>query len=1793
MESEGTKVSAVFKSDSETHTVTTKNRGISVATPIMVAAMMLLVSVAIMVSSQHGNDASEAAYVSATDEGYVDVGMMGTVEYWNPLNPVMPEDYIAAYLMYSCLFTYDEDWGGPVYDLATWYHQVVHANASMTTYINITTNAYFRSLANPDFPIDGTAHPLTARDVAYTFDLIKANPGCTFYPYLADLSFTALEAMPGSGVWDVVSVWCPYAKATLIDDLSMIPIVPMHLWGPEGQNYEANALGSMDPDEQVGSGPFVFEDWERDSWYVFMTAPNYHGAMDYGAVRTVKVPGVLYKVISDPTSMCIEVNKGTIDCAVLTGCLSAFNDVLGVDTSVNVYKAAVAENGITDIAINALPDAFDEGAGYLNRHPALQDPFVRKAIAMTLNKDYIVNSMMAGLPVMADSVLAPGFWQADIENEIAYDPLAARAMLEANGWSDLDGDDWLEATASAYGVQKGLFPVGTELSYIRCQAIDTDDNYGKIAEAWPAWAKDAGIQLIGTVESESTMVNKAWYAADYDIWIWHWGWGPEPIEGALTVWLTSEIEKGGDNCQMPMGPWWAHEGNYTTCPYISQEMIDEYDLSNPDTWDGRFSAYDQNLTDAKEIFDPLARKAVLDKLQQWIYDSYTEMPPWYDLGLYGYTDSNFVNWGDWEAHSGLTVASGLPWIWFQLEPIGDNQLPVFVTPPLATYEAIVDEPITFTIGVSDPDGDPIGLNWSFGDGVHDGNYLVGDTTVERIVSFTHVYTEPASDLTLTIALNDHPQHSDEVIATATVDVLPVPDDPPIVLNLSYDPTSAIVGQEVSWSILAVDPEQGPDEYGLLFHWDWDDGTYSQSYYENVTNGVPVIDSQIHAWDEPGIYYVTINVIDGPNNVSASAPYVVVAETEERCMSYRWYDMFAHEPGPWIDYRTLNYGDEWVVTDSYPYIMMKEEIFPGNTAIHSFMRMEAEGTNLSDLSMIDNPEFLPIFGDVTGGNAHLLWQMDYATYEECEGKLSPQALTYYDGWYVELNGSTTLDRQAAKSVFGITEGQFNQFNTWWAANSAMVTAEWLAWLDYEGNDRLDIYNAYDYWLELVYFAMDAQKVGNSVIITMDTIGWGIEVLMTHWLRDTFMPTEWYFEDMYLVASIGPDAADVRFDAAVACSVSAYESVLDGTPCWVWQAMVQDHLPSTPDHPDSEFDPYYDLEFLERSPGNLWNGDMVPYDYTPGAWNLLEGETLTFEWPEDEVLFFFHDEGNMTGLIEDTGEIWSEMTVLHSEPYATDSPEQITIDEEARIVVFEGPFDMLDWSEEQTQHEWLADEWDRLGVLPYGIPYIEFVPAQEVETPPIAIFTVTPDVGYIGTEFTVDASNSYDLEDPAEVLEVRWDWNNDGVWDTNWTTNKVAAHQIFDAGVHTIALEVKDSDGLTDTDFQTVQVFDCSFEQGDFPDRVFTIVKSEDCRGRVEYVTTMTPSLPYDWRLKLISLDGSKVVVSIYEDAISVANLLIRTEMTVIGSFSEDILLEAGREYWVVFEYYGKSGLAELVEHATPGVAPTEHDPILINGNDDFTYENGVVQGDGSAQDPYVIEGWDIEADTAHGIEIRNTLAHFIIRDVEIFDGLDIGWYSGIKLYQVANGTIMSCTITNCADGVYVQGGDHLQILDNNITACVNGIGIIDTVYIDVFLNRIVWASVHGMHINSSIAFWISNNTIMESGMTGVGVGLCWDGTIAGNFVAYSGYRGIALTCSNGVTVYYNTMMNNTVQAEDDNPSMNSWNLPYPYGGNYWSDYDGVDLYSGPNQDLPGSDGIGDTPYTVGVIDLYPQMIPYLG
>jgi uncharacterized protein (TIGR02145 family) len=100
-------------------------------------------------------------------------------------------------------------------------------------------------------------------------------------------------------------------------------------------------------------------------------------------------------------------------------------------------------------------------------------------------------------------------------------------------------------------------------------------------------------------------------------------------------------------------------------------------------------------------------------------------------------------------------------------------------------------------------------------------------------------------------------------------------------------------------------------------------------------------------------------------------------------------------------------------------------------------------------------------------------------------------------------------------------------------------------------------------------------------------------------------------------------------------------------------------------------------------------------------------------------------------------------------------------------------------------------------------------DEEPKPPTASFTVSPSSGTTETQFQFDASGCSDEEDQPSALKVRWDWENDENWDTDWSSNKTVVHQYNIAGDYTVDLEVKDTEGLTDTETHNVTVSNVTF------------------------------------------------------------------------------------------------------------------------------------------------------------------------------------------------------------------------------------------------------------------------------------------------------------------------------------------------------------------------------------------------
>ena len=193
----------------------------------------------------------------------------------------------------------------------------------------------------------------------------------------------------------------------------------------------------------------------------------------------------------------------------------------------------------------------------------------------------------------------------------------------------------------------------------------------------------------------------------------------------------------------------------------------------------------------------------------------------------------------------------------------------------------------------------------------------------------------------------------------------------------------------------------------------------------------------------------------------------------------------------------------------------------------------------------------------------------------------------------------------------------------------------------------------------------------------------------------------------------------------------------------------------------------------------------------------------------------------------------------------------------------------------------------------------------------------------------------------------------------------------------------------------------------------------------------------------------------------------------------------------------------------------------------------------------------------------------------------GAYYGYLVHVTAdNVEISGFTVRNgkYRDGIYLSDSDYSTIVGNIMINNFYGI-FLDSCKGTIISGNAITNNQHGIRLRSSSSNIISGNTMSNNIFYGIHIyGASNENIISGNTVS-DNKNGIYLVpCCGNNPVYHNNFINNKEQAFSE--SINQiWDDGYPSGGNYWSDYNGTDLYSGPGQNQLGSDGIGDTPYVI--------------
>jgi parallel beta-helix repeat protein len=253
---------------------------------------------------------------------------------------------------------------------------------------------------------------------------------------------------------------------------------------------------------------------------------------------------------------------------------------------------------------------------------------------------------------------------------------------------------------------------------------------------------------------------------------------------------------------------------------------------------------------------------------------------------------------------------------------------------------------------------------------------------------------------------------------------------------------------------------------------------------------------------------------------------------------------------------------------------------------------------------------------------------------------------------------------------------------------------------------------------------------------------------------------------------------------------------------------------------------------------------------------------------------------------------------------------------------------------------------------------------------------------------------------------------------------------------------------------------------------------------------------------------------------------------------------------------------------------------------------------------IIQNDSLGLQTTNGIHLGDGSHDNAILNNTISKSL-VGIYAGQLAYNntIAGNTIENLTSYECGINIW---GPNNTIINNTITGMS---------YVGIQLNSYSSDGLYGTpnacadnivigNVISNCTFGINlilaafSNTIVENNVSSNGMGILLsdssnNNTVLENFVSNNDY-GLLLFSSNDTRVEHNNFISNTQQLLLSDSFNTAWDDGYPSGGNYWSDYNGTDLYSGPYQNETGDDGIGDTPYVIddSNVDHYPLVNPFV-
>lgn len=303
----------------------------------------------------------------------------------NPLLTVHPlAKQVQRYVLLTTLVRYDSALAVVPYLARRWQWSPDHATLTFTLYQGLRWD-------------DG--RPTVARDVAWTLD--AARDSATGYPRLADLAAIAHVSAPDDST---VLIRFHTAQSRVPDVLTDLAVLPAHLLDTVPPERMRQAGWNEHP---VGNGPFHFAAHEPHRRWVFTRNAAFPEALG-GPPRLERF---ILVVVDEPMTKLAALTSGELD-------------VAGINPA---HAEFVRRN--PDLSVMSYPLIFVNGIVFNTRHPPFDDPTVRRAADLAIDRSEIIEGFLFGFGTRAAGPVPPFLPGYVATAPTPFSPDSARRLL--------------------------------------------------------------------------------------------------------------------------------------------------------------------------------------------------------------------------------------------------------------------------------------------------------------------------------------------------------------------------------------------------------------------------------------------------------------------------------------------------------------------------------------------------------------------------------------------------------------------------------------------------------------------------------------------------------------------------------------------------------------------------------------------------------------------------------------------------------------------------------------------------------------------------------------------------------------------------------------------------------------------------------------------------------------------------------------------------------------------------------------------------------------------------------------------------------------------------------------------------------------------------------------------------------------------------------------------------------------------------------------------------------------------